>query len=98
MSILVRFAPTSMTTEQYEAVKRAVVGESDAPPDGAELHVCFGEEGRLRVSEVWASREQFDAFAQRLMPAIEAAGIEMSTPPEFFEVHNMMISRTEAAA
>lgn len=90
MSILVRFAPTSMTTEQYEAVKSRVSEGHDFPPDGMEYHVCFGPEGNRRVSEIWASREQFDAFSQRLLPAIQEAGIPLDNEPEFLEVYSQI--------
>jgi|tagenome__1003787_1003787.scaffolds.fasta_scaffold19912639_2 hypothetical protein len=88
MSILVRFAPASMTTEQYEAVKEGVSHGADFPPDGMELHVCFGSEGALRVSEIWASRKQFEAFAQRLMPELQKAGLQREEP-EILEIHSM---------
>src|SRR4051812_48272015 len=89
MSILVRFAPASMTMEQYEAVKEGVSRGADFPPDGMELHVCFGPGGQLRVSEIWSSRKQFDAFAQRLIPEIQKAGLE-GGEPEILEVHTMV--------
>jgi hypothetical protein len=90
MSILVRFAPPSMTTEQYESVKNALETSGNFPPEGLQLHVCFGPEGSRRVSEIWASREQFDAFATRLMPEIEKAGIDVSTGPEYYEIYTMI--------
>ena len=89
MSILVRFAPTSLTAEQYEQVRSRMM--ADGPPDGLQAHVCFGSEGNLRVSEVWSSREQFEAIGERLMPAISEAGITMSEPPEILDVHNVVI-------
>ena len=42
----------------------------------------------MRVSEIWDSREQFEAFGERLMPILADVGIEFSDPPEIFEVHN----------
>jgi hypothetical protein len=98
MSILVRFAPESMTTEQYEAVKKRVSEGHDFPPDGMEYHVCFGPEGNRRVSEIWASREQFDAFGERLMPAIQEAGIDAGEGPEFFEVYSQVRGLTPSAS
>jgi hypothetical protein len=89
MSILVRFAPPSMTTEQYEAIKQRVTEGHKFPPDGMEYHLCFGPEGNRRVSEVWASREQFDAFAERLLPAIQEEGVE-PIEPEILEVYNQI--------
>jgi hypothetical protein len=41
------------------------------------------------VSEIWDSREQFEAWGEKLMPVLTEAGIEFSGPPEVFEVHNL---------
>ncbi|HEY4620579.1 MAG TPA: hypothetical protein VIG93_02680 [Gaiellaceae bacterium] len=87
MSIVVRFNPTNLTTEKYdESIRRL----EDFPPDGLEYHIFFGSEGNLRVSEVWDSREQMEAFGARLMPILADVGIEFSGAPEIFEVHNII--------
>jgi len=83
MSIVVRYHAKSLTAEQYDA---NVV----APPSACDYHVCFGEDGHLHVSEVWDSREEWEAFAQRLLPVLTGAGIELTGPPEVFEVHNII--------
>ena len=89
MSIVVRFSPTSMTAEKYdEAVRKHEEAGVEFPPDGLEYHICFGSEGNLRVSEIWDSREQMEAFGERLMPILADIGIEFSGEPEIFEVHN----------
>jgi len=91
MSIVVRFNPTSLTTEKYdETIRRLEEPGVEFPPDGLDYHVCFGSEGNLRVSEIWDSREQFAAFGERLMPILTASGIEFSGEPEIFEVHNIV--------
>jgi hypothetical protein len=41
----------------------------------------------LRVSEIRDSREQFEAFGERLMPILADVGIEFSGPPEILEAH-----------
>jgi hypothetical protein len=96
MSILVRFAPASMTAEQYEAVGKQL--EESWPPEGLELHVCFGSGDQLKVSEVWESREQLDAFAGTLMPILEQHGVVQSAQPEFHDVVSFESFKTEAAA
>lgn len=85
MSVLVRFAPASLTAQQYDEVVRKEAGEQ---PDGREFHVCFGSDGNLRVSEIWDSREQFAAYGERLMPILAEVGINPGEP-EFIEVHNI---------
>ena len=91
MSIVVRFNPASLTTEKYDdAIRRHDEAGIELPPDGMDYHVCFGSDGDLRVSEIWDSREQFEAYGARLMPILADAGIEFSGEPEIFEVHNLI--------
>ena len=91
MSLVVRFNPTSLTAAKYdEALRRHEEAGVEMPPDGMNLHVCFGPEGNLRVSEIWDSREQLDAYGEKLMPILAETGIEFSGEPEIFEVHNII--------
>ncbi len=88
MSVLIRFSPASLTAEQYdESVRRLQEGEW--PPDGLDYHVCFGTDGQLKVSEIWDSQEQLDAFGERLMPLLADIGIEPGEP-ELIEIHNIV--------
>ena len=87
MSIVVRFPPSNVTKEQYDAVRNALEASGDWPPPGCRLHVCFGDERDIRVSEVWESQEQLDAFGEKLRPRLEEAGIELTGQPEVFEAH-----------
>ena len=89
MSIVVRFAPQSATIEQYDESVRRLEAQGDYPPDGLEYHVCFLSDGNVRVSEIWDSREQFQAWGERLMPVITEMGIDPGEP-EVFEVHNVV--------
>ncbi len=90
MSVVVRFSPTNLTAELYDSsTSKLEEAGVDFPPEGMDYHVCFGSEGSLRVSEIWDSREQFEAFGERLMPVLADAGIEFSGEPEVFEVHNI---------
>jgi hypothetical protein len=90
MSIVVRFGPQGNTTEQYNQVLRRLEESDKWPPDGLEYHVAFGPSGDFRVSEIWDSREQWEAFGEHLMPLLSEAGIELSNEPEVFEVHNIV--------
>jgi hypothetical protein len=90
MSVLVRFAPAGATsTEQYDETIRRLEDTGEWPPDGLELHVCFLADGNVRVSEIWDSREQLDAFGERLMPVLSDVGIDPGQP-DFFEIHNII--------
>jgi hypothetical protein len=89
MSILARFTPTSLTVEKYDEVNRRMEEAGDWPADGLEYHVLFGPDDDLRVSEIWDSKEQFDAFGQKLMPVLSDVGIEPGEP-ELLEIHNIV--------
>ena len=87
MSMLVRFAPQSLSTDTYDQAVSKLEGGGDWPPDGLEYHVCFKVDGDLAVSEIWESQEKFEAFGERLMPVLEEVGIDPGEPT-VLEVHN----------
>lgn len=89
MSVLIRFAPASLTAEQYDESVRRLQAVGDWPPDGLDYHICFGSDGNLRVSEIWDSREQLEAFGQRLMPVLSDIGINPGEP-ELLDIHNIV--------
>ena len=90
-SILARFTPASeVTTEQYDETIRRLEKSGDWLPEGLEYHVAFKSNGNFRVSEIWDSREQFDAFGERLMPVLKDVGIELAGEPEMLEIHNII--------
>lgn len=90
MSFVVRFAPTNVTKEKYDESLRRLEEAGEFPPEGMDYHVAFGPEDNLRVSEIWDSREQMQAFGDRLMPILTEIGIEFSGEPEILEVHNII--------
>lgn len=64
-----------VTPQQYNETRSRVGWETDVPR-GAILHVpCFTGSG-VRVTDVWESAEDFQAFAeQRLLPVVREMGI-----------------------
>ncbi len=90
--VLARFtgAP-SMTTEKYdESIKRLKASGAQWPPDGMSYHIAFSSGGSFRVSEIWDSRQQFDAFGKTLRPVLADVGVELAGEPEMLEVHNII--------
>ena len=85
MSIVVRFPPSNVTRQQYDTVRNALTESGDWPADGCQLHVLFGDESDIRVSEVWESREKFEAFGETLGPRMQEAGIQLAGEPEIYE-------------
>jgi hypothetical protein len=89
VSLLIRFAPPSLTAQQYDEVVRRLNEAGVFPADGLEYEICFGSEDNLKVSQVWDSREQMEAFGQRLMPILAEVGIDPGQP-EVVQVHNII--------
>ena len=90
MSVLVRFTPTNLTKEKYDESLRRLKEAGEFPPDGMDYHLALGPDGSMRVSEIWDSREQMQAFGDRLIPILTDIGIEFSGEPEIVEVHNII--------
>ena len=93
MSILVRYNAVGLTAETYEESTRQLAEAGvERQPEGLELHVCFGTDGDLQVSEIWRSREEFVAFGERLreMPVLRQLGIEYSGAPQVLDVHELV--------
>jgi hypothetical protein len=89
MSVVIRYAPISVTPDQYDEANRQFnerFGED--LPEGCDYHVAFiGPDGNVLVSEIWDSREQWEAFAAQLVPMLGELGIDPGTP-QVFEVHH----------
>ncbi len=89
MSILIRFAPPSLTAEQYDNVVRRLNEEGVFPAEGLDYEICFGSGDKHKVSQVWDTKEQMDAFGARLAPILAELGINPGEP-EVVEVHNII--------
>ena len=85
-----------MTRQQYDEVTRRKQGAGACPPDGPQLHVLFGTEGDLKVSEIWESEEQCRAFGEQMRPVLDEVGVQIGGDPEVFEVHELEQPRTTA--
>ena len=89
MSIVVRFTPANLTAEKYdESHPKVEAGRLPARRPRLPRLLRSGPDN-LMVSEIWDSREQFEAWGEKLMPILTEAGIEFSGEPEVFEVHNI---------
>jgi hypothetical protein len=89
VSLLIRFAPPSLTAEQYDSAVRRLNEEGVFPADGLDYEICFGSGDKLKVSQVWDSKEQLDAFGARLRPILAELGIDPGEP-EVVEVHSII--------
>lgn len=89
MSVLIRFSPPSLTAAQYDEAVHRLTEQGVFPAAGLDYEICFGEDGNLKVSQVWDSQEQLEAFGARLSPILSELGIDPGEP-EFVEVHNII--------
>jgi hypothetical protein len=86
MSVVLRFPPSNVSKQQYDSVRSELEAAGEWPADGCQLHVVFGSEDDIRVSEVWESAEKAQAFGEKLGPRMEKAGIQLSGEVEVFDV------------
>lgn len=89
MSFVVRFTPPSLSAQQYDEVLRRLEAAGAGAPKGRIIGVAFGSPDALKVSDIWDTRENFDRFAETLMPLLQEMGIDPGTP-EFIEAHNII--------
>jgi hypothetical protein len=89
VSLVIRFSPPSLTAQQYDEVVRRLTEGGVFPADGLDYELCFGSGDNLKVSQVWDSREQLEAFGERLRPILAEMQINPGEP-EVLEVHNII--------
>jgi len=89
MPFVVRFTPPSLSSQQYDEVIKRLEAAGEGSPKGRLFAVAFGSKDALRVSDIWDTQENFDRFAQTLMPLLQELGIDPGTP-EFIEAHNII--------
>ena len=82
------------TKEDYERIAQELVGRqleslSDWPVEGVLCHIAGPYDGGWRVVDVWESEEAFHSFGERLVPALQAAGVD-APAPQPFPVHNFV--------
>ena len=101
MAVVVRYNPKDLTSEKAETASRMMMEKGaamghDGPPEDLLVHVRFGDDGNLMVSEIWSSeevwREQYENFIE---PTLREAGIE--TSPDVFEAQAVWGSGVPAA-
>jgi hypothetical protein len=81
------------TLDQYDQVVAAMgLSPGGAAPPNALFHWVTETDTGLRVTDVWETREAFDAFAQeQIGPHTQAAGLP-EPAMSFHDVHNHFIA------
>src|SRR3954451_1952154 len=98
MPILISYAPSSLTREEYDKVNDILRENGpDGPAPPLQLHVMFGEEPDLRVTEMWESEDAWQqAWDGGLEAALATVGVQLPEP-EKLPVHEVWGSRVADA-
>jgi hypothetical protein len=91
MAATARIVDTRITPAEYDQMRERL-GIGDTPPPGGLVHVAaLGDDGKVRVFEVWDSREEAEAWAEKVGAARTEAGFGDGPPIiEYLDVHNIV--------
>ena len=78
MAVAVHICPDLMSTADYDRVIQDLEDSGVGEPEGRTFHAAYGDD-QVRMFEVWASAEQFDAHRERLFATLQAAGVDAGT-------------------
>ena len=81
----------SFTAQAYTGARGVRRGAGDAAPPGSMVHIAaIGDDGLMRVIEVWESRDQAEAFAEKVIEARTEIGVAPVRPQvQYLEVHKI---------
>ena len=86
-----RVIETGATPAEYDKVRERV--DADGKPAGLVFHVgALASDGKIRVFELWDSRDQAEEFSKKILAARADLGVGGSGPPpiEYLDVHNVI--------
>ena len=88
---IARIVETRITSAEYDQMRQRL-GIGDTPPPGASFHLAgVGEDGKIRIVEVWDSRDEAEAWADKVAAARNEAGFGDGPPAiEYLEVHGVL--------
>jgi hypothetical protein len=92
MALTIMFTPKNFTVARYEEVLRRLTAAGMGAPSGRLYHTCFGPTDQLRVVDVWASKEQFEAFGAVLVPIMTSVGADVGIP-DIQPQHNSIVGK-----
>jgi len=88
MAVGIRIQFAGLSQAEFDEVNKHVDPDSN-PPKGLLFHASGPIDSGWGVIDFWESREDFDAFQNRIQSSVEAAGVEMNGAPDIkeFPVH-----------
>jgi len=83
-----RFVKTGITPDEYDQMRDKL---GDRPAGGVFHAAAVGEDGKIRVFEVWDTREQAEAWGEKVRALRTEAGFGDGPPEiEYLDVHNVI--------
>jgi hypothetical protein len=93
MTVVTTIDMYDMPNTEYRAVLDRM-GVETRPEPGIYLHITAQTDVGYRVIEIWDSEAGFQEFAQRrMLPALEALGIDRRTEITIKSLHNLFAPR-----
>jgi hypothetical protein len=97
MAIIAHIVLPGLTTDQYDAVRRAV-GWLERPPEGGMVHLAWWEGPDNHNVDGWANEDAVNAFAQnRLGPAMAELGIAIEPQITIHPAHEVFAPQATTA-
>ena len=88
-----RIIDTGAMPEQYERVRSRLRVDEGSAPVGALVHIAaVGEDGKVRVIEVWETRDQAEAWGDKVRAVRQELGVgDPGSPPiTYLEAHRVL--------
>lgn len=98
MAIAIIMDFNGTTIEQYDEINKKMGLTPEGPgPEGSMFHWATATGNGFQVTDVWESRDQFDAFARdKIGPLSMELGFAEPPKMTFYEVHNYFTASTTA--
>ena len=80
MAIIVHFDPKGLNEKTYAETMRRLAAAGLGAPRGRLHHACYGTPDALRVVDIYATPQDFEAFGKSLMPILGALGVDPGQP------------------
>jgi len=89
MALIIHFTPKGMDEKKYAEILRRLQAAGAGAPAGRLHHTCYGDRNALRVTDVFDTPANFEAFGKVLVPILTEMGVDVGRP-EPIEVHNII--------
>jgi hypothetical protein len=85
-----RIIETGATPEHYEQV-RSKLGVEDSPPPGGLIHIAAkGDDGTIRIVEVWETREHAEEWTDKVRAVRQELGSDTTPQITYLEVQRVL--------